>query len=73
MEALTSMAGTMMDPLMDEAERERLRQTRDYFESGCACLNTTKTLQPCPTNMPDQEAVAFYEKHCKCSRNYFQG
>lgn len=51
-------------------EQERLRLNREYFEEGCACINKTKTLQPCPTNMSDSEAVEFYEKHCECSCNY---
>ena len=53
-------------------EDERLKMTRKYFEDGCACIHTTKTLQACPTNMADSEAVAFYEQNCKCSRNYVQ-
>lgn len=52
---------------------ERLAFTRAYFEDGCACILQAKSLQACPTNMPDAEAVAFYEKNCRCSRNYFQG
>lgn len=54
----------------EHAELERLRLNREYFEEGCACIHKAKTLQPCPTNMPDSEAVTFYEQHCKCSRNY---
>lgn len=50
--------------------QERLKFNREYFEGGCACIHRAKTLQPCPTNMADSEAVAFYEQHCKCSRNY---
>lgn len=53
-------------------EDERLKMNREYFEDGCACIHTTKTLQVCPTNMADSEAVAFYEQNCKCSRNYVQ-
>ena len=53
-----------------QAEQERLTFNREYFEAGCSCIHTTKTLQPCPTNMADCEAVAFYEQNCKCSRNY---
>jgi hypothetical protein len=55
-----------------QEENERLRLTREYFEDGCACIHRAKTLQPCPTNMADADAVAFYEQHCKCSRNYIQ-
>ena len=54
-------------------ENERLREKRAYFEKGCACIHSSKTLQPCPSNIPDKEAVAFYEKHCKCTRSYVQG
>lgn len=54
------------------SEQERLRLIREYFEEGCACIHRIKTLQRCPTNMPDTEAVAFYEKNCKCPRNYVQ-
>lgn len=57
---------------MNMAESERLKMNRAYFEEGCLCIHTAKTLQLCPTNMPDIEAVAFYEQHCKCSRNYIQ-
>lgn len=53
-------------------DQDRLRFNREYFENGCSCINTKKTLQLCPTNMPDDEAVAFYEKNCKCSRNYIR-
>ncbi len=56
-----------IDPIK---EQERLRLNREYFEEGCACILKNKTLQPCPTNMPDLKAVEFYEKHCSCSRNY---
>ncbi|MBK3919991.1 GNAT family N-acetyltransferase [Pseudomonas stutzeri] len=56
----------------DEA-RERAKASRAYFEDGCACIHTDKTLQPCRPDMPDAEAVAFYEQHCKCSRNYVEG
>lgn len=55
---------------IEQVEQERLRLNREYFEEGCACIHRAKTLQPCPTNMPDSEAVAFYEKNCNCSRNY---
>lgn len=53
-----------------QKERERLKSNRKYFEDGCSCIHTSKTLQPCPTTMADDEAVAFYEQNCKCSRNY---
>ena len=53
-------------------ESKRLKEVRAYFENGCACIHLTKILQPCPANMPDNEAVAFYEQHCKCTRNYVQ-
>ncbi|MCP1515644.1 hypothetical protein [Pseudomonas rhodesiae] len=52
------------------AEQERLKLNREYFEDGCLCIHTSKTLQPFPSNMSDAEAVAFYEQNCKCSRNY---
>ena len=55
---------------IEQAERERLKLNRKYFEDGCLCIHTSKTMQPCPTNMADAEAVAFYEQNCKCSRNY---
>nr|EIU2716228.1 hypothetical protein [Pseudomonas aeruginosa]EIU2863047.1 hypothetical protein [Pseudomonas aeruginosa] len=55
---------------IEQAAQERLKLNREYFEEGCACIHSSKTLQLCPTNMPDSEAVAFYEQNCKCSRNY---
>lgn len=55
---------------IEQAEEERLKLNRKYFEDGCLCIHTSKILQPCPTNMADAEAVAFYEQNCKCSRNY---
>lgn len=55
-----------------QREADRLKLNRAYFEDGCACIHQSKTLQRCPTNMPDVQAVDFYEKHCKCSRNYVQ-
>ncbi len=54
----------------EQQERERLKQNRMYFESGCACILKKKIVQACPTNMEDSAAVEFYELHCKCSRNY---
>jgi hypothetical protein len=48
------------------------RLNREYFEDGCSCIHTAKTLRPCPTSIADAEAVAFYEQNCKCSRNYVQ-
>ncbi|CAD0266063.1 conserved hypothetical protein [Pseudomonas veronii] len=53
-----------------QEEIERLKHNRAYFEEGCACIHHEKTLQPCPTAMADPDAVLFYEKHCKCTRNY---
>lgn len=53
-------------------EQERLKLNRAYFEDGCSCIHSTKTLQPCPTNMGDEDAVSFYEQNCKCSRNYIR-
>ncbi len=55
-----------------QVEEQRLSQNREYFESGCACIHREKTMELCPTNTPDTEAVAFYEQNCKCSRNYVQ-
>lgn len=56
-----------MDP---QKEQNRLKLNREYFEEGCSCINTTKNMQACPTNMDDEKAVEFYEKNCKCTRNY---
>lgn len=56
----------------EQQEQERLKINREYFEDGCACIHVAKTMQPCPTKKPDAEAVAFYERNCKCSRNYVQ-
>jgi len=56
-----------------DAEQARVKGSRDYFEDGCACIHASKTLKPCPADMPDAEAVAFYEQNCKCSRNYVEG
>lgn len=55
---------------LEHTEQERLKLNRKYFEDGCSCIHKLKTLQPCPTNMSDADAVAFYEQKCKCSRNY---
>jgi len=55
---------------------ERSKFFREYFEDGCICLNgwpkdkTPKTLEACPPDMPDTEAIKFYEQNCKCTRNY---
>lgn len=59
-------------PIDKQTEAQHLRANRKYFEDGCACIHVKKTLQPCPGNMSDEAAVAFYEQHCKCSRNYVQ-
>lgn len=64
--------GVQRMQIEQQEERERLKQNRAYFEDGCSCIHKAKTLQPCPTNMADSAAVAFYEQHCKCSRNYIQ-
>jgi len=53
-----------------QVEQERLKFMRAYFEDGCLCILTSKTLRPCPASMADSEAVVFYEQQCKCSRNY---
>lgn len=55
-----------------QTEEQRLKLNRAYFEDGCACIHTAKTLQPCATNMTDGDAVTFYEQNCKCSRNYIK-
>jgi hypothetical protein len=54
----------------ENEEVARLKDTRVYFEDGCACIHADKTLNVCPETMPDREAVAYYEQNCKCSRNY---
>lgn len=64
-----SLASVEISP-EQQREQNRLSLNRAYFEEGCACIHETKTLQPCPTNMSDQDAVAFYERHCTCTRNY---
>lgn len=51
---------------------ENLKLNRAYFEDGCHCILVARTIQPCPTNMPDNQAVEFYERSCKCTRNYLQ-
>lgn len=56
-----------------QAEKDRLKSNRTYFEDGCACIHTTKTLVPCPSSVPDAEAVRFYELNCRCTRNYVRG
>lgn len=56
--------------IRQQKEQVSLKANRAYFEFGCSCIHTSKTLQPCPNGMADDEAVAFYEKNCKCSRNY---
>ena len=43
---------------------------RIYFEQGCACINKYRTMQACPAEMSDDEAVEYYEENCDCSRNY---
>lgn len=63
---------TELDESVAQDECDRLRESREYFEEGCACIHTEKTLQPCPASMADSEAVAFYEQHCVCSRNYVE-
>lgn len=45
---------------------------RTNYEDFCSCINVVKTLQPCTTMISDSEAVAFYEKNCKCSLNYIR-
>jgi hypothetical protein len=61
--------GKIMQDQM-KTEQERLKHNRAYFEDGCACIHRTMTIQLCPAHVEDREAVDFYEKNCKCSRNY---
>ena len=51
-------------------EQERLQFNRVYFEDGCECINSTKTIQRCSVETSDAEAVLFYEQNCTCTRNY---
>lgn len=67
-QGVVSQAHAEISP--EQMEQRRLSLNRAYFEEGCACIHRAKTLQPCPTNMSDQDAVAFYEQHCTCTRNY---
>ncbi len=55
---------------MATTEAERLRLNRQYFEEGCLCILEAKTISPCKPDTPDEEAVAFYESNCTCSRTY---
>ncbi|KPY55700.1 hypothetical protein [Pseudomonas amygdali] len=69
-DVLESVNLLVKDLNAQQKEQDRLKLTRDYFETGCSCILTNKTLQPCPTDMADAEAVSFYELNCHCSRNY---
>ncbi|MFI5438056.1 hypothetical protein [Pseudomonas aeruginosa] len=42
---------------IEQAAQERLKLNREYFEEGCACIHSSKTLQLCPTNMPELPRV----------------
>ncbi|MDG1580803.1 hypothetical protein [Pseudomonas sp. GOM6] len=55
---------------MDNDQSFALR--RKYFESGCLCIHQAKTLQLAPADWTDLQATAYYEKNCRCSRNYAQ-
>lgn len=50
-------------------EAERVKNVREYFEIGCLCI-AQGTLEKLSGDTPDSEAAAFYERSCKCSRNY---
>lgn len=51
---------------------EAIKHNRDYFEVGCLCIRDKKIAKQ-PISICDIEAVKYYEKSCKCSRNYQQG
>lgn len=57
------------DGMNGQQEVERLNFLRDYFESGCLCIQKG-SLMKLDSSVPNLEAVANYEKHCQCSRNY---
>lgn len=51
----------------DEAGRAKF--FREYFEAGCLCIASRRVSKK-PTDTPDDEAWAYYEMSCNCSRNY---
>lgn len=50
-------------------EQESLASNRDYFESGCRCIKDG-VVQKLAKSVEDSSAVAYYERACRCSRNY---
>lgn len=51
----------------DEAGRAKF--FREYFETGCLCI-AGGTVAKKTAETPDDEAWAYYEQSCTCSRNY---
>lgn len=58
-------------PAVTPAELERRAVIRRYFESGCLCV-LGGTIDKATAPADDGDAIAFYETHCRCSRNYVQ-
>lgn len=54
---------------MAHSEEERLKNVRVLiFENGCECIASGKiALQP--PDMKDEDAVAYYEANCICTRS----
>lgn len=50
---------------------ERSKFFRAYFEEGCLCLLNNPS-ELAPKEWSDYLAIKYYEKNCKCSRNYIQ-
>lgn len=50
-------------------ESNRAATGREYFELGCLCI-LNGALEKCSKDVADWDAVDFYHKNCKCSRNY---
>lgn len=53
------------------AEADRLKANRLYFEDGCICIASGR-LPKYGASVSDRMAVYRYEQLCKCSRNYVE-
>lgn len=60
----------MSETVEQNAESSRNgKLTRAYFENSCLCIANGEIAKQ-PPQTPDWNAVEFYHKNCKCTRNY---
>lgn len=53
------------------ADQNCAKSNREYFEQGCLCISEGK-IKKLSSSTQDWDAVSYYGKACKCSRNYIE-